>query len=631
VQRYANRKHDSDAGHSIDMGFHSVHEALIENTSSPIVIQIHGYASSGLADSSWQVVISDAVGINKSRVLLDIEQAFLNQSYKTCVWPYNCSYYSATNEVSAHDVVRQDGEFIHIELNTSLRTDGAPLPYVLRGLTNVMDWRPPTVTLLTNFDNTTVSNGTVNFTCSVSDRNNVINVSLYINSTGTWHLNQTKNINQNISNATFNLNLSGGAYSWNCKATDEFNNTKSGITNFTLHVSGDYDSTVPTVTLVGPVNASTATTSLVIFEYNVSDVSGIQNCSLLIDGVVNLTNVSIANASTNNFSLTLGDGMYNWSVRCFDASINYNQNTAVANILTIEIATPSVVSPVVSESVSGGGAAIEKLNFSITPSLIQKDLFHSETIQDSFLIENEGNKEIEIEIYVEGLDNLLILENQTLILHSKEKIEISLVFYAPSFKEIGVYIGKIKVNDKELTVILEIKERRALFDIKLIIDEDYKIAGLGEEVPVKISLSNLGTLMPVDVELVYQIRDLNNTILVSQTETFAIEKEKKLKRKLKIGENFDLGKYLFYAQLNYDNQTAASSEIFDIIEFVERPGVAEKIIYKVLVIILLIIIGYILLSIIFLIFLGKGIRKSFSIFKKYKKKGEINTEDDFYF
>ncbi len=472
VYRYANHKHDTDAGHSIDILYHPVHEALVENTSEPIILQIHGYASSGLSDSSLDIVISDAVGINKSQIILDIEHAFLNQSYNTCVWPYNCSDFSATNEASAHDSVKKDGEFVHIEFDTPYRINDALLPNVLRGLTNVFDWRPPEVTLLSPTDGQALLNGSINFTCYVGDINNVTNVSLFINSTGAWHLNQTKNVNNNYTNITFNLNLSDGNYVWNCKATDLFNNTRSGITNFSINVSSGVDLVQPLVSLISPVNDSTSSVASNMFTYEVTDENGLDNCSLILNGNVSLTSISVINGSSNTFTKDLTDGTYNWTIRCFDTS--QNSATPTVRWLTLLIASSSSSSTSTSGRSSSGGSTqgLEISLDSIDEIILRNKLFTS-----SFTIKNTKSTALSVVIDLEGLEEILFLDETSFVLDPQQTRQINLNFLA-SNTSADFYSGSLKINNEEISVTIQIKEPVNDFNItttrndEVIIEED---------------------------------------------------------------------------------------------------------------------------------------------------------------
>lgn len=116
------------------------------------------------------------------------------------------------------------------------------------------------------------------------------------------------------------------------------------------------DTVAPSLILTGPQNGTQYNnTALVNFTYNVSDtLSAIANCSLYINGSLSQTNSSVSNVSENTFSESLGDGMYNWSIACFDES----NNNVEKNATLFVDASP----PVVSHVFPAGGATLENLS-----------------------------------------------------------------------------------------------------------------------------------------------------------------------------------------------------------------------------------------------------------------------------
>jgi parallel beta-helix repeat protein len=118
-------------------------------------------------------------------------------------------------------------------------------------------------------------------------------------------------------------------------------NSTSGIVN-----GGDWlplmypynDTTPPNVTLLSPANNTLNTSSqTIVFIYNVSDDTGIANCSLIINSAINLTNSTILNNETGYFTQTLANSDYLWSVNCTDNSTNHNQGSSATYNLSINV------------------------------------------------------------------------------------------------------------------------------------------------------------------------------------------------------------------------------------------------------------------------------------------------------
>ncbi len=79
-------------------------------------------------------------------------------------------------------------------------------------------------------------------------------------------------------------------------------------TNITINV----DNSAPTIILESPANGTSEnTTNLVTFKYNVADAaSGIVNCSLHVNGILNETDTSITQGVAQEFTKTLANGDY---------------------------------------------------------------------------------------------------------------------------------------------------------------------------------------------------------------------------------------------------------------------------------------------------------------------------------
>lgn len=114
----------------------------------------------------------------------------------------------------------------------------------------------------------------------------------------------------------------------------------------------------PNVTPLSPAeNTNYSGLTFVNFTYNASDeLSALRNCSLLIDGSINATDTSPSNVSTNIFNVTLDNGRYNWSIRCWDNATTPNANATANRTLTVDNAPPAMtlLSPVDGSTQQGG-------------------------------------------------------------------------------------------------------------------------------------------------------------------------------------------------------------------------------------------------------------------------------------
>lgn len=124
----------------------------------------------------------------------------------------------------------------------------------------------------------------------------------------------------------------------------DINLTDNNNTSFIL-----LESVAPMITLISPADSysTTASSTTINFQFNISDDSAISNCSVYYTGGSS-GNTSLMNNSggTNTISASLSSGSYSWYVNCTD-SVNNIGNSSTRS-LTINV-------PASSGSDSGGG------------------------------------------------------------------------------------------------------------------------------------------------------------------------------------------------------------------------------------------------------------------------------------
>jgi hypothetical protein len=173
---------------------------------------------------------------------------------------------------------------------------------------------------------------TLNFTATDN-----LDINLTCNLTLDGAVNRTNFYAQNASEINTTVNgLVEGAHYWNVTCWDHANNTNTDATrSFNIYIS-------PNVTLSAPANGNVSGNSTQIFLFNVSDETGIFNCSLLLNGAINTTKPGseITNNGISNFTLTDLNGRYNWSVTCFDNTSFRMQGNSTSRNLTVDTNAP---------------------------------------------------------------------------------------------------------------------------------------------------------------------------------------------------------------------------------------------------------------------------------------------------
>jgi hypothetical protein len=221
---------------------------------------------------------------------------------------------------------------------------------------------------------------------------------------------------------------------------------------------------------------------------------------------------------------------------------------------------------------SGGAAYPQRplplSNFSVNKAFIKTAVRQGETLLDSVTIENTGQTTLDFNLSVEGVADKVALSEEVFSLAPGKSKTITVAFTVMENGRADVYAGRLLVSAggmrKAVLLVMEVKERNALFDVYLDLGAVPLEASPGTEVEADILLYNFGDLRPVDVTLYYSLRDFEGNELLYKHDTIAVEEQKDVKRVVRLPEDLKDGMYLFYARVEYGNQTASSSGIIKV-------------------------------------------------------------------
>jgi hypothetical protein len=122
-------------------------------------------------------------------------------------------------------------------------------------------------------------------------------------------------------------------------ASDGINLYQANLRKIWLYVN---DTSRPLVNLVSPLNSSWTKLNFTL-NYNVSEFTGLKNCTLFIDGRLNQTSPDVEPFVTNNFTLNnTQDGNHSWMVSCHDNSSSFNEGNSTAWNFTSDSLAPAV-------------------------------------------------------------------------------------------------------------------------------------------------------------------------------------------------------------------------------------------------------------------------------------------------
>jgi hypothetical protein len=177
------------------------------------------------------------------------------------------------------------------------------------------------------------STDTIEFSYNTTDdQDSLLNCDILVNNETIDSYNAT---NGNITNRTV-IFSTGGLKIWNVTCWDDaLNSYTSETRNFTLAFA-------PNVQLSDPASGSAQNSSTIsLIYYIIDDNNNIANTTLILNGLFNLSNQSeIINDDVNNFTLTLSDGVYFWSVNATD-NTNLISNSSTWNF-TIDTQIPNL-------------------------------------------------------------------------------------------------------------------------------------------------------------------------------------------------------------------------------------------------------------------------------------------------
>ncbi len=275
---------------------------------------------------------------------------------------------------------------------------------------------------------------------------------------------------------------------------------------------------------------------------------------------------------------------------------------------------------------SGGGSETikKKIDFTIDKSLIKVTLKQGENKRETLEIMNTGEKTLNISLGLDKINNFLLLSENFFVLEPGKVKIINIDFFAKDEEIPDAYLGRIIVKgegiEKIIGVIIEVKAKQPLFDIKTSVIE--KSINKGDSINSEIKIINMGDINLIDILLYYAIKDFEGNTISFKEESLALEKELNVKRELKTFNDAQFGRYIFYSKISYKNISAASVDIFEIKEpFFEKIKYSKN--FQIFVAISIIILILIFLILIYIV------KKNFSLWSFFKKESQRikDTED----
>lgn len=237
--------------------------------------------------------------------------------------------------------------------------------------------------------------------------------------------------------------------------------------------------------------------------------------------------------------------------------------------------TPTNITTLTTTTVSGSGGGYgarlisPAKGFILSTEEIKLSVKQGQIITRDFIITNQENKDIKINIKGLKIEDLLLIEEQNFTLKSGESKTISFDIFAKEDTLPKLYLGKIMISSdsakKELLVGIEVESKKPLFDVKVSIPERYKYIMPKQELFAEIEIYNLGEIEhEVDASIEYILMDFNGKEIYSDQETVALYTKINFLKSFKIPEDAPFGRYVLYIRTTYDGKIGSASTWFNV-------------------------------------------------------------------
>lgn len=409
------------------------------------------------------------------------------------------------------------------------------------------------VSLEAPLDNVWLIYNSMRFNYTVNSAASINNCSLWINSTGSWRVNQTNSsVNSTGGINSFSLNLQDGSYIWNVFCSDTY--SAFALNNYTLNI----DSIAPLITLTQHSGAETSQTGIPL-TFSVNDTN-LASCwyNLSYDSggtwVVypGKEFVLIPNCSSTTFSVS-NDYNYIIYLTANDSAGNINSVSSSFSVSTSS--TPPSSPPT---SGSGGGSSVSgvalKLQISNLENLI---IGPGETKTMSVNVKNNGLKYLnKCKLSGGGETSSWISGSQVEGLAAGQEIVFVFTVKSPADSSgdygatISIQCNETKASQDFIISVVENVLQGSIKDIKQngkTLEFSYLVKDGAEE--------NL------NVNSEYWLVDENNNKLKIGNDSFAVSSNQETERNGKLDlSNLAAGRYVLVIQLNSDKGSTTLQE-----------------------------------------------------------------------
>jgi len=242
----------------------------------------------------------------------------------------------------------------------------------------------------------------------------------------------------------------------------------------------------------------------------------------------------------------------------------------------------------------GGGGGVSATNIVASPTEFNINLAVNTNVEQTVTVTNAGETQAAILVSQQGLDGHVILDTNNLTINAGQSQTFNVVFVATN--ETGIFTGKIIVGDKQILVSINVKTKLLLFDSNIVVlNKDFQVEQ-GGELKTLVTLLPMGDPERLDVTLNFVIKDFQNKVFLTKSETLLVEKRTELNRNFDTGI-LPTGDYVIGLSLVYPNGVAPSSAHFKVVSRSKSSLLGKIVIFLIILIILIIILIIVLMII----------------------------------
>lgn len=301
------------------------------------------------------------------------------------------------------------------------------------------------------------------------------------------------------------------------------------------------------------------------FLLNYSIKNSLSNAWYNLD---NGQNISLSNLSDSALSITSSYGYHSLYL--------YANNTLGENSYKVSFSLTNNNPPEETPKDTGGGGGggggggTPSSGFSLDKKIVETSLVPGESTTEKIKITNLGSTPLEISVDTSSIQSFALVKEEKFKINPGETKEIEINFFSlqtsiPSLK-FGKIIFKAGGVQKELNLILNVKERQALFDLNVEVLPNNKEVSPGKKISTLIEMTNIGMSgTAVDVDLLLSVVDFDKKeIFTTSKNVLAVKTNLSFTEKLQLPQRMPEGTYLVVGELKYNGVTASSYDTFEV-------------------------------------------------------------------